>query len=527
MRKSFGVAAALGTAVAVLASSPYAQATGTRVGAPAPAGLVAADPGPSGPSPVGLGPGHASRPSRPATTTPPSSQDVVGPIPDVTGYRTSGAPLHVLPTGSRPYDDWPVIPSGGNGLVDDQGVRMFKVPGDPRIWDHPVAQAQYALLNLNSYRLTGNRVYLDRAAANAARLVEKQTMSEGAAFYPYPFDWHFYGDTVCTAPWYSAMAQGQALSAFVRLYQATQDPQWKAAADRTFESLAQAPATDRPFASWVDDTGRLWLEEYPQTDVVHSEKVLNGHIFAIFGLADYWSMTDANKARAKALYDGAVTTVQDTMLSVFRNPGWASFYSMRHQQVNPSYHKVHVAELLMLFQLTHRAAFARVANTFRADYPKTEVSGKARLTRKVRRVFQVRRGIVTKVKRVRLARKVVVTVDGRQRTHDRGIMLHLTSGRYATWYVRERYGTAWMTQPTDEHTYRPRAVNVVFAPGTYVGYRYSSTGRRLETRRLRFTRRSAAPSARSAIVGGESALEFTSGSWAGFWVPVQAGMIFS
>jgi hypothetical protein len=399
------------------------------------------------------------------------------------------------------------------------------VPGDDRLWNHPVAQAQYALANLNSYRLTGDRIYLDRATANAERLLDTRTEIAGGWYYPYAFDWSFYGDTICKAPWYSAMAEGQALSTFVRLYETTRDERWRVAADATFESLAMEPVAGSAFSSWVDSDHHLWLEEYPQPDIVSSEKVLNGHIFAIFGLVDYWNLT--HDQRVHRLIDGAVTTVQDTMLTGFRQPAWSSFYSMRHRQTNPSYHKIHVRQFLELFQLTHRARFVAAANTFRADYPLTSTAGRAILTKKLKRVYRVKRGSVGRHKAVALRHRVTVSVDSRQRTHGHGIMLRVSSGKYAGWYVKERFGRAWMTQPTDDHRYAPRRVSVRFQGGRYVGYRYSARGHRISTKTVRFARASSAPSGRSAIIGGQSAFEFTSGTWAGFWVPIQAGMTFS
>ena len=131
---------------------------------------------------------------------------------------------------------------------------MFRFAGETKIWEHPVAQIQYGLINLNSYRLTKNRAYLDIAVANAQRNIDRKVESAGAWYYPYDFDFAVHGDTTETlkAPWYSAMAQGQALSLFVRLYEYTKDEKWKAAADATFASLRQAPEGTAPFASRVD-----------------------------------------------------------------------------------------------------------------------------------------------------------------------------------------------------------------------------------------------------------------------------------
>jgi len=179
----------------------------------------------------------------------------------ISRYTMSSAVMQPVAVGTRGYEDSKVWPRGGWGTRDSTGVRMFVWPGETKQWNHPVGQAQYAIHNLNSYRLTKDPVYLETARKNAQRLVDRRVESAGAWYYPYDFDFSVHGDTsqMLKAPWYSAMAQGQALSAFVRMFEATKDPQWRLAADATFLSLLQAPDDTAPFASRVDGKGRLWL----------------------------------------------------------------------------------------------------------------------------------------------------------------------------------------------------------------------------------------------------------------------------
>ena len=108
------------------------------------------------------------------------------------------------------------MPLVDDGVHDAQGVRMFLI-GTTQ-FNHPVAQAQYGLANLSSYALTNNATFLNRAIAQANRLLSLKVASRGAWFFPYPFNFALHGIAADTmvAPWYSGMAQGQALSLFVR-----------------------------------------------------------------------------------------------------------------------------------------------------------------------------------------------------------------------------------------------------------------------------------------------------------------------
>lgn len=448
------------------------------------------------------------------------------PAAEESGFKTSGFAITALPVGSRPYDTPDVMARGGAGIVDASGVRMYRL-SDGTVVDHPVAQAQYGLRSLNSYRLTGDQVFLDRAVANAQRLVDRRVESRGGWYFPYGFDFSVDDDTTQTmkAPWYSAMAEGQALSLFVRLYQATGAAQWKQAADATFTALDSAPVPGEPFVSWVDSQGHLWLEEYPRPGVTDSERVLNGHLFAAYGVYDYWLLT--GDARARKLFDGAVTTAHDTVLSRFRRPNWISTYSLRHGRSLGSYHPVHIALFRTLFQITGDGRFAKAANLFSSDFPTEPVDGTGIIAAGTRTAYLLDVHFrVVGSRQVTLRRPVSVPVDGRERAYRGPVLLHVAAGRFAGWWFPERYGRAWLTSPTDVQVSAPKAVLVGFRRGRYVGYRYDAAGHRVRRKVVRFRKTSWAPSTRSADVAGLRSFRFTRGAWAGYWVPMSSRMVF-
>lgn len=443
----------------------------------------------------------------------------------ITGYRTSGIVPPALPVGKRPYDDLAVVPKAGDGMVDEQGVRMFRLASTGEVYNHPVGQSQYAIRNANSYRLTKDPVYLERAVANAQRLVDTRVESGGGWYYPYDFDFAVHNDTTMTlkAPWYSGMAQGQALSAFVRVYQATQDPVWLEAAQATARTLLSAPVENQPFASWVDSEKNLWLEEYPRPDIVSSERVLNGHIFAVYGLYDYWLQT--KDPATLRLLDGAVTTNLNTMSS-FRSQQWASVYSLLHKRPDKTYHPVHIEQAQMLFQLAGRTSFVKLGNTFRNDFPLRTESGFAELTPSSRVAYRLnasRKVVATRT--VRFTRRTGAPVNRRERSSGGPVMLRISAGPYTDWWFPEGFGKAWIRGAKEPHTYSPRQVTAVFTPGTYSAYRYDSAGKRIGAKTITFTKNSSAPTGRSGIVEGRSNYYFTVGAWKGYWVPMSSKIL--
>lgn len=443
----------------------------------------------------------------------------------VDGFRLSSRDLAMVPVGQRPYDSTVVQPRDGWGLVDADGVRMFSWPGDPTLWNHPVAQAQYAILNLDSYRLTDDPVYLHRAERNAERLIDRRVESAGAWYYPYDFDFAPSGDTteILRAPWFSAMAQGQALTVFVRLSEVTDDDRWRQAADATVISLEQKAEGSAPFTSWVDDRSLLWLDEYPRYPAELGERVLNGHIFALYGLYDYWRVT--GDARARNLFRGGLATLEATVMTEFRRPGWLSIYSLRHAQHTASYHQVHQSQFLMLWRLTGDPRWLNAASAFRDDYPRPAEAGTLRISPRTTVIYRLdAQKAISQRRSVKFTRFTQAPFNLRQRAKGGPIVYRVSEGPYRGWWFPEGFGVAWGlgALALQEHTPQPA---LKFRGGTtFTAYRLDRSGAvaGYKTMTIPAGRDSKAPSSGTAIVQGRPAHLVTAGPLAGYWVPAQS-----
>lgn len=109
----------------------------------------------------------------------------------------------------------------------------------------------------------------------------------------------------------------------------------------------------------------LWFEEYAGD--VAPMKVLNGHLFAVFGLYDVWRHTGSSEAELLAL-EGARTVAHYS--EDFRRPPGPSVYGLRVDSPiarSPKYHSIHIRQLLYLEQMTGEAEFGRIALTFAND----------------------------------------------------------------------------------------------------------------------------------------------------------------
>lgn len=311
---------------------------------------------------LGAGPGPAHQFGPKAAG---SAGDATHSLPKLpAGLRTSGLP--VRPVADGPYS--------GDGLlrlddparpVDAGGVAVYERDG--RAYDHPVVQARYGINALAGWSASGDGEYLRRAKANAERLLATGAESAGALWFAYPFDYPLgRGGDVIEAPWWSGMAQGQALSLFARLYQTTGNDVWLDAANRTLRSFTVQRTGDAPWQLYVDD-GYAWFEEYAgRTEPM---RALNGHIFALFGLYDHALATGS--ATAAALFDAGVTTVKDHF-GQFRVEDAISYYCLRPGYCdtgfqNPKYHVIHTHQLATLSRLTGDAELRRMSELLAAD----------------------------------------------------------------------------------------------------------------------------------------------------------------
>ena len=253
--------------------------------------------------------------------------------------------------------------------VNEDGVLIVNWPDHDGPVYHPVNTVMYGLYSYSGYQLTGNQEYLRRAEANARALVNGAEEVDGALWFPYPFDYAMNGDETMTleVPWYSGMAQGQALDLFSKLCAETDDDYWCEQADKTFKSFLQTDLPDQSFAR-VDDQGHLWLEEYVGS--VPPTQVVNGHIYSTFGLVEYVRLT--GNALAAELANGAATTlVQD--FDDFRVPDGISYYCAAQYCKDvgwqpENYHRGVGGQLVMLRYLMDMPELGDMSRQLRDDH---------------------------------------------------------------------------------------------------------------------------------------------------------------
>jgi hypothetical protein len=417
-----------------------------------------------------------------------------------------------VPVGDRAFDS---DKAGTAGTVP-AGVVMRVIGGVP--YDFALRQANSGYASLNSYRLTGNRYFLDSAVTQADRLISMHRTQGDGWFFPSTFRYTFNYPCreILTPPWYSGYSQGVAAGLFARLYEATGKDVYLDAARHTIASFYVPRAPGRPWVSAVDGNGYLRLEEYPDKKW---EFVFNGHIIAALGINDCYRVT--GDPRALDLYQGALASVL-RYGSRFRNVGWISAYSLGVRQPYAGYHVIVTNLLLKLYTASGDTRFARLANDYDADYP-APASGVLRVVPGTYRAYRFAASgarLASRVMRVRTA--VTLPADARSRVRGRsGSWIRVARGPFKGYFLLEAPSRVYIRGVVDSLTYRPE-LGATLKAGRVRGEQFGTTGSVTASMSVDVAAAEPVTLGQKAVVNGSPKVLVASGALAGHWVPASA-----
>jgi hypothetical protein len=229
---------------------------------------------------------------------------------------------------------------------------------------HPVYIFQFGLHLLDVFLSKKDSSLLTQIKAIAKKMEAIAVEVDSSLFFSYSFDFplHGFNDQILYSPWYSGMSQGQGLSYYCRLYKLTGDSIYLNAASKVFNSFLRLKGNNNlPWVSCVDSKNNIWLEEYPMDLPAFT---LNGMVFAIYGIYDYYLVT--SNPQASLLLRGSITTIKKN-IHLYENTEDISFYCLKHKVKNLGYHNIHVGQLKMLYKITGDNYFKEISEKFYAD----------------------------------------------------------------------------------------------------------------------------------------------------------------
>ena len=275
-------------------------------------------------------------------------------------FKKDNFQIKELKGSERPFTWDKIAPLENDFPTDEGGIILYE-----NKYYNPIQIANEGLFFIDTYRQTNNPEFLWRAEKYAHKLLELSVKASGALYFPYEFDFalHNIQSETLKAPWYSGMAQGEALSLLTRLYQITEKSEYLESADQVFKSFTNFRGNG-PWTVDIDENGYYWIEEYPNPNAA-SDHVLNGFIYGLYGVYDYYSLT--GNIQSRAILNASLLTLKH-YLPDFRNPGQISFYCLGHKQMSESYHRKHIKQLEMLYKITNDIFFKTMADKFYEDY---------------------------------------------------------------------------------------------------------------------------------------------------------------
>lgn len=157
------------------------------------------------------------------------------------------------------------------------------------------------------------------------------------------------------APWISALTQSFSISVMLREYQFDHDPAFLDAATKALAWLRK-PVQQGGIA-WRMRKG-VWYEEYPSAG--NPSHVLNGHMWALFGIWDYYRATGSKIARQ--MFDDGITALRAELDKY--DVGYWSVYAQtnRVDMVTGQYMQFIVGQLRVLYAITEIQRFKKVAD---------------------------------------------------------------------------------------------------------------------------------------------------------------------
>ena len=229
------------------------------------------------------------------------------------------------------------IPEDGIPIVD-YGTIQKEYIGNQIV---PIAVCQTALEHYDNFK-AGNSLSYDKFLNCADWLLINSTTTDIGEIYYYNFPFPLYD---MTDPWRSAMAQGQALQVLVRAHELTNSEDYLNFADSLITPLFFT-VQEGGFTHKLDNDS-WWYEEYSD-DHTGKIMVLNGMMYTLLGLHEYWVYS--GKEQAKTLFDKGITALKQQIANYDRSGH--SYYDILKHKAGGRYHDIHINQLHQLYEIT-------------------------------------------------------------------------------------------------------------------------------------------------------------------------------
>ena len=239
---------------------------------------------------------------------------------------------------------------------DSPGIPLLDYHGQIGLQYNPIAIAQWGLGNYNLYCADRDSARREKFLAASDWLCTNLEQNRfGISVWNHHFNWEYRNPL--KSPWYSGLAQAQGISLLLRAHLDTGSTSYFDAAQRAFAAFLRSTAQGG--VTFTDEQGDIWFEEYIVTPPTH---ILNGFLWAAWGVYDYWLATQEDSARI--LFQQATQTLLRNLHCY--DLGFWSLYEQSGTRLkmlaSPFYHRLHIVQLRIMQRLTGYEEFGHYAD---------------------------------------------------------------------------------------------------------------------------------------------------------------------
>ena len=240
--------------------------------------------------------------------------------------------------------------------LDDDGVILLNYHGSLGLQYNPNAIAQQALGYYDKYLVNKKQEDKDAFLTQANYFLKHgREVRDGILLWEYNFPFEMRNHL--SAPWRSALAQGQALSVLIRAHQLTKDEQWAETAHKGYNAFRYM-SKDHEGGVLDNQNGFIWAEEYIVNPPNH---VLNGFIWALWGVREY--AVYFRDDHAQNLWTECLKTLESNLenydLGFWTSYDWPQGYN-KNLPVMPAslyYQRLHTVQMEAMYNLTKKEIY--------------------------------------------------------------------------------------------------------------------------------------------------------------------------
>lgn len=238
------------------------------------------------------------------------------------------------------YNDLREKVVNGPSLADYEIPQYYKDNGEK--FTFSIGVMQYGLASYDLFLETGEQKHLNKMFLCADWAVSNQKENGG---------WETFSHLYPNHP-YSAMAQGEGVSLLLRAHKESKNEKYLSAANKAVYFMLVP--TDQGGVC-ISNGKDLIFKEYTERPIV-----MNGWIFAVWGLFDY--VKAVNDPKIGAAYEKSLATLERYIPHY--DLGYWTRYDYSDRIAAPFYHKLHIDQFTVMYDITKHDIFKIYKNKF-------------------------------------------------------------------------------------------------------------------------------------------------------------------